>query len=87
MNQGDGPALKSLALLAQGDRAKDAWRRAHELVQDEADADAAWVHAHLHRIEGDLANAAYWYRRAGKPMAHADLEDERRAIEAALRGA
>ena len=41
---------------------------AHKIVQDEATADAAWVHAYLHRVEGDLGNAGYWYRRAAKPV-------------------
>ena len=44
------------------------WQGAHEIVQeDEQNANAAWVHAALHRIEGDIVNARYWYRRAGKP--------------------
>ncbi len=74
-------ALKALGLLAAGD-----WDGAHQLVQDEPSPEAAWVHAHLHRIEGDLGNAGYWYRQAGKPIASGDPEDERRAIEAALKG-
>lgn len=72
--------LRALALVAQGD-----WDGAHALVQDEDTAEAAWVHAHLHRVEGDLGNARYWYRQAGKPVATGDLAEERRAIEAALR--
>jgi hypothetical protein len=44
------------------------WDEAHGIVQqDEADPTAAWVHAVLHKIEGDAANARYWYRRAGRP--------------------
>jgi hypothetical protein len=76
----DAP-LKALRLLAGGD-----WDAAHELVQDDPSSEAAWVHAHLHRVEGDLANAGYWYRRAGEPEARGDLEEERRAIAAALAG-
>jgi hypothetical protein len=68
-------------LLAAGD-----WDGAHTLVQDDPSPEAAWVHAHLHRIEGDLSNAGYWYRRAGKPQASNSFEDERRAIEKALGG-
>jgi hypothetical protein len=79
MKREPSPALRALRLLASGD-----WDGAHRLVQDEGSADAAWVHAHLHRAEGDSGNAAYWYRRAGKPMAVGDLDEERRAIEAAL---
>lgn len=56
----------------------------HELAQLADDAEGAWVHAYLHRKEGDLANAAYWYRRAGRPVAHGDLAAEWRAISEAL---
>ncbi len=73
-------ALKALALIAAGD-----WDGAHALVQDDEGAAAAWVHAHLHRIEGDLDNAAYWYRKAGRPTAAGDLAEERRAIELTLK--
>ena len=50
----------------------------------EGDPAHDWVHAHLHRVEGDLGNAGYWYRRAGKPMPTGDLASEREAIIAAL---
>jgi hypothetical protein len=73
------PTLKALSLLATGD-----WHGAHSLVQDDPSPEAAWVHAHLHRVEGDLSNAGYWYRRAGKPQATGSLQDVRRAIERAL---
>jgi hypothetical protein len=64
--------------------AKGGWNEAHKLVQDEATADAAWVHAYLHRVEGDLGNAGYWYRQAGKPAAAGPLETEWEAIASAL---
>ena len=64
--------------------AKDDWDRAHRIVQDETTADAAWVHAYLHRVEGDLGNAAYWYRQAGKTAAKGSLEEEWETITAAL---
>jgi hypothetical protein len=51
---------------------------------DETGADEAWVHAYLHRAEGDLGNAAYWYRRADKRAATGDLDAEWSAIVAAL---
>jgi fatty-acyl-CoA synthase len=54
------------------------------LLRERAKAAAAWVHAHLHRIEGDLANAAYWYGRAGRAVAAGELAAERAAIAAAL---
>jgi len=66
--------------------AKGRWDEAHRLVQDEATPDAAWVHAYLHRVEGDLGNAAYWYRRAAKPVATGPLEAEWEAIAATLHG-
>jgi hypothetical protein len=66
--------------------AKGAWDQAHKIVQDEASAEAAWVHAYLHRVEGDLGNAGYWYRQAGKPVAAGPLETEWQQIVAALLG-
>ncbi len=56
------------------------WERAHEVAQDGEDANSAWVHAYLHRKEGDEGNAAYWYRRAGRRMATGNLETERLLI-------
>lgn len=53
---------------------------------DDDSREAAWVHACLHREEGDLANAGYWYRRAGQPVAEVPVEIERRAIAEALTG-
>jgi hypothetical protein len=64
--------------------AKGGWNEAHRLVQDEDTADAAWVHAYLHRVEGDLGNAGYWYRRAGKPVASGSLETEWERMLSAL---
>ena len=52
------------------------WHAAHDLLQKDDSADSAWVHAYLHRKEGDLGNAGYWYRRAGKPTASGSLESE-----------
>ena len=68
---GLSPALRALWHERQGN-----WEEAHRLVMDESGEDEAWVHAYLHRKEGDLPNAAYWYRRAGQPTAHGPLEDE-----------
>ena len=56
--------------------AKGKWDEAHKIAQDEETADAAWVHAYLHRVEGDLGNAGYWYRQANKPVASGPLETE-----------
>jgi hypothetical protein len=76
---GQGGPLQALWHAANG-----AWHKAHELVMDDDSADAAWVHAYLHRVEGDESNAGYWYRRAGKPLARDSLDDEWSEIAAAL---
>lgn len=64
------------ALLALWWEARGDWQRAHEIAQDVPGADGAWVHAYLHRKEGDSGNAAYWYRRAVREVASGDLRDE-----------
>jgi hypothetical protein len=64
--------------------AKGKWDEAHKIVQDEGTADAAWVHAYLHRVEGDLGNAGYWYRQASQPVATDSLETEWERIVSAL---
>ena len=65
---------------------KDDWHAAHEIAQVIESREAAWVHAHLHRVEGDIWNADYWYRKAGKTRPEVSLEDERTAIVKALLG-
>lgn len=52
------------------------WDQAHDLVQDLPTKDAAWIHAYLHRKEGDESNAMYWYNRAGQPFFTGELSDE-----------
>jgi hypothetical protein len=84
LGEGTAPVQLGPALCALWWAGRKDWERAHDLVMNEDDADAAWVHAHLHRIEGDLANAAYWYRRAGQSAAGGPLDDEWTAITAAL---
>ncbi len=78
---GLGPALEALWADGRGD-----WNGAHELVQQDEGMEASWVHAYLHRKEGDLANAGYWYRRAGKPQGSGSLESEWRDITVTLLG-
>jgi hypothetical protein len=73
-----GP-LAGLWWAAKGD-----WDTSHKIVQDDAGREAAWVHAYLHRVEGDLPNASYWYRTAGKPVATGALDDEWSAITTEL---
>jgi len=75
------PAVRALWSDGTGD-----WSGAHGLLQDDESSEAAWVHAYLHRKEGDADNARYWYRRAGRPEATGALEDEWKAIARALVG-
>jgi hypothetical protein len=63
------PAELSPALTALWWAGKQDWDKAHRIVMDEGGNDCAWVHAHLHRAEGDLDNARYWYRRAQRQLA------------------
>jgi hypothetical protein len=63
--------LKSLWYDGKGD-----WEQSHDIIQDREDKNAAWIHAYLHRKEGDLWNADYWYRRAGKKRPEFSLEEE-----------
>lgn len=71
-----GPALQALWWVRRGD-----WNRAHGCVQQhEGDPDCDRVHAHLHRQEGDMANAGWWYRRVGRSMPDLSLEDEWTAL-------
>ncbi len=66
-----GAPLRAMWLDAAGQ-----WDAAHRAVQDDGSPDAAWVHAYLHRKEGDASNAEYWYTRAGKQMFPGDLAAE-----------
>src|SRR5216117_2897833 len=75
------PPLAALWWAAKGE-----WDKAHQIVMNEESAEAAWVHAYLHRVEGDLGNAGYWYRQAGQPAAKDSLEAEWARITAALGG-
>lgn len=67
--------LESLWYDAKGD-----WNKAHKLIDHLEDKDAAWLHAYLHRKEGDLSNADYWYRKAGKARPDISLQDEWRNL-------
>jgi len=70
------PSHLSLALAGLWWDAKCDWKRGHESAQQDEGPAGSWVHAYLHRKEGDLSNAGYWYRRAGKPAATSSLEEE-----------
>ena len=74
----------SLALQALWHDYQGDWHKSHKLIDRESDRDCAWVHAYLHRVEGDLSNARYWYRRSGKPESQLTLTEERQQIARAL---
>jgi hypothetical protein len=63
--------LQALLVDARGD-----WDRAHKIAQSISSWEGAWIHAYLHRKEGDHGNAAYWYSHAGKPRSELSLEEE-----------
>ncbi len=75
------PLLRALWWDSKGD-----WERAHTLAQEVGGREGAWVHAYLHRREGDRTNAGYWYRQAGRPAPGGSLDEERREIVSALLG-
>lgn len=76
----------SAPLRALWHDAKGNWAAAHAVAQEIDDRTGSWVHAYLHRKEGDLGNAGYWYRRAGQPTAHDTLDQEWARIVSALLG-
>ena len=71
--------LQSLLLESSGD-----WASAHRIAQNDPSDDGSWVHAYLHRVEGDLGNASYWYRNAGRNLPEISLEEEWEYIAMAL---
>ncbi|MFO1050630.1 MAG: hypothetical protein U1F36_00280 [Planctomycetota bacterium] len=77
------PADASAPLRGVWHALRGEWAAAHDAVQDDT-AECAWVHAALHREEGDPANAGYWYRRASRTPAQGEFRDEYLAIAAAL---
>ncbi len=83
-NESQPPAEMPLVLAALWWDLKGDWTKAHECAQQRETPDHAWVHAYLHRKEGDLDNAGYWYRRAGKPVFKGPLSAERKEIAEAL---
>jgi hypothetical protein len=76
LNEDEVPGDLSAPLQALWWHAKGDWARAHDCAQREDDAAGALVHAFLHRVEGDLDNARYWYGRAGRPPVHGSLDAE-----------
>src|SRR5690242_14367476 len=80
----DAPRGLAAPLLALWQDARGDWESAHRSVQDESTREAAWVHAYLHRKEGDEGNAGYWYTRAGRKFPEADVDQEWESIAAEL---
>ena len=73
--------LKALWWDANGN-----WHKAHDLVDSLSTPEASWVHAYLHRKEGDLWNADYWYRRAGRPRPSHSLDEEFKMVLSEMLG-
>jgi hypothetical protein len=84
LEQGAPPAGLDDRLQALWWAGKRDWTRAHEIVQRHESPDAAWIHAYLHRVEGDLPNARYWYTRAGRAMPDCPVDQEWADIAACL---
>ena len=84
LEQQTPPAELPPLLRALWHAAKDQWGEAHRIAQNDNGKDGAWVHAYLHRVEGDEANAGYWYGRAGRPHCKSSLDDEWAEIARAL---
>ncbi len=68
--------LDAIDLANKGD-----WDKAHKTVQDIEHELAYWIHANLHREQGDISNSKYWYRRAKKNYSEIDLKEERELIK------
>lgn len=80
----DPPDSLSIYLKALWFDGNEDWEKAHNIIQDAEDVNASWIHAYLHRKEGDTSNADYWYRRAGRKRPTAGLHDEWEDIVKAL---
>jgi hypothetical protein len=78
------PVKAGLALQALWHAAKGDWETAHITAQEDKTVSGSWVHAYLHRVEGDLSNAGYWYRKAGRSEASSSLQAEWKEIAKAL---
>ena len=78
------PVKAGLALQALWHAAKGDWETAHCTALEDKTMSGAWVHAYLHRVEGDLSKSSYWYRKAGRPEASSSLRAEWKEITTAL---
>ena len=88
LHQAAPPAGLPPLLVALWWDGKGQWSRAHEIAQEDdsptADPNAAWIHAYLHRKEGDASNADYWYSRARRSPSTLPHEEEWKEIVTAL---
>ena len=84
LTQTEVPAELSPGLRAMWEDGRGNWNAAHAIAQEIEGKAGAWIHAYLHRKEGALGNAGYWYRRAGQPIAHDSLDEEWARIVSAL---
>jgi hypothetical protein len=84
LKEEERPAGLALTAAALWFSAKGEWDAAHELVQDDPGPEASWVHAYLHRLEGDDGNASYWYTRAGRSFPSEDVHEEWKMIARAI---
>ena len=84
LSSSDPPGNIPVYLLSLWYDAKGDWEKSHTIIQDINDPTAAWIHAYLHRKEGDIGNADYWYRRANKSRPALTLQEEWEVIVKAL---
>ena len=84
ITSGRMPDQLSEALKAMWHDAAGDWDRAHDIAQEISGAEGSWIHAYLHRKEGDQSNASYWYHRAGQPVCNTSLDQEWADITTAL---
>jgi hypothetical protein len=84
LSANEPPQNSTVYLEALWHDAKGEWEKAHQLIQDVDDKNASWIHAYLHRREGDTSNADYWYGRAGKKRPSVSLEKEWEEMVAAF---
>ena len=70
------PPPVTVLLQALWYEAKGDWEKAHNLAQDVHTPDGSWIHAYLHRVEGDISNAQYWYHKANRKMPKVSLKEE-----------
>ena len=76
LSDSNPPESLNQYLVALWHDGKGAWDSSHDIAQDIEDPNGSWIHAYLHRKEGDEWNAGYWYRRAERPFFKGSLDEE-----------